>query len=129
MPLVKIETRRGLSPDEKKAVFDAVHDALVAAFRIPPGDRHQRIVEYDPEDFEIPPGKGERYMIVEIDAFAGRSVDAKRLLYKEIVTGLDRVGIPPTDVLIVVRDAARENWGIRGGQAGSDVDLGFDVDI
>jgi hypothetical protein len=29
----------------------------------------------------------------------------------------------------LLRELARENWGIRGGQAASDVDLGFKVDI
>ena len=129
MPLVKIETRRGLTAEQKQLALDAVHDALVAAFRIPEADRHQRIVEYEPEDFEIPPGKSERYMIIEIDAFAGRSIDAKRRLYKEVVAGLGIAGIAPEDILILVRDAARENWGVRGGQAGSDVDLGFDIEV
>ncbi|MGH7858428.1 MAG: tautomerase family protein [Candidatus Binatia bacterium] len=129
MPLVTVQTRRGLTPEQKKLVFDAVHAALVTAFRIPETDRHQRILEHAPEDFEIPPGKGDRYMVVEIDAFAGRSIDAKRLLYKEIVTGLAAAGIPPEDVLIVVRDIPRESWGVRGGQAGTDVDLGFEIDV
>jgi phenylpyruvate tautomerase PptA (4-oxalocrotonate tautomerase family) len=129
MPLVRIETRRGLTADQKQVVGDAVHAALVTAFRIPETDRHQRFIEYATEDFVIPPGKGEPYVVIEIDAFAGRSVDAKRLLYKEIVSGLGAAGVAPTDVLIVVRDVPRENWGIRGGQAGSDVDLGFDVDV
>ena len=129
MPLVKIETRRGLTAEQKRLALDAVHDALVTAFRIPRSDRHQRIVEYDAEDFEIPPGKSERYMIVEIDAFAGRSIDAKRLLYKEIVAGLGAAGIEAGDILILVRDAARENWGVRGGQAGSDIELGFEIEV
>lgn len=130
MPLVKIETRRGgLTAEQKRLALDVVHQALVTAFRIPESDRHQRIVEYEVEDFEIPPGKGDRYMVVEIDAFAGRSVDAKRLLYKEIVTGLEALGIAATDVLIVVRDVPRESWGLSGGRAGSDVDLGFEIEV
>jgi phenylpyruvate tautomerase PptA (4-oxalocrotonate tautomerase family) len=129
MPLVKIETRRGLSREAKQRALAAVHDALVSAFRIPENDRHQRIIEYDAEDFVIPPGKGERYTIVQIDAFAGRSLDAKRLLYKEIVAGLGSAGIPPEDILIVIHDVPPESWGIRGGQAASDVDLGFDIEV
>lgn len=129
MPLVKIETRRGLSAAAKGLVLDAVHDALVAAFRIPERDRHQRLVEYEPEDFEIPPGKGERYTIVGIDAFAGRSPDAKRLLYSEIASRLEGAGIPPADVLVVLREIPRENWGLAGGRAASDVELGFEVEV
>lgn len=129
MPLVRIETRRGLTSEQKGMVFEAVHRALVDAFGILEDDRTQRIVEYEADDFEIPPGKGPRYMIIEIDAFAGRSVEAKRLLYKGIVAGLEPVGISASDVLIVVRDLPRENWGGRGGQAASDVDLGFEVEV
>ncbi len=129
MPLAKIETRRGLTAEQKQLALDAVHGALVTAFRIPENDRHQRIVEYEAEDFEIPPGKSERYMIVEIDAFACRSLDAKRLLYKEIVAGLGSADIAPDDILIVLRDVPPESWGIRGGQAAIDVELGFDIEV
>jgi hypothetical protein len=101
----------------------------VTAFRIPESDRHQRFIEYEPDDFEIPPGKSERCVIVEVDAFAGRSIDAKRLLYKEIVTGIGAAGIAAGDVLVVLRDVPRENWGIRGGQAACDIDLGFEVEV
>jgi phenylpyruvate tautomerase PptA (4-oxalocrotonate tautomerase family) len=129
MQLVKIETRDGLSADEKRAILDAVHEALVVAFRIPDHDRHQRISEYSGEDFEIPPGKGPRYTVVAIDAFEGRSLDAKRLLYKEIVSRLEPIGIPARDVLIVLREVPRENWGLAGGQAATDIDLGFEIEV
>ena len=129
MPLVMIETRQGLPPETKRRMFDAVHLALVNAFKIPDHDRTQRFVEYSPEDFEIPPGKGERYTIVTIDAFAGRSLDAKRALYREIVERLQETGIPKLDVCIVLKEIPTENWGLRGGIAGCDVDLGFNVRV
>ena len=31
--------------------------------------------------------------------------------------------------MITLRESPAENWGIRGGQAASDVDLGFDVNV
>lgn len=129
MPLVTIETRRGLSAETKRRMFDAVHGALMAAFKIPDEDRGQRLIEYAPEDFEIPPGRGERFSIVSIEAFAGRSLDAKRALYKEVVTALDAVGIPKTDIFIVLKEIPVENWGLRGGAAACDIDLGFKVAV
>ena len=129
MPLVTIETRRWMSPTQKVQVFDAVHGALVAAFKIPDKDRHQRLVEYAPEDFEIPPGKGGRYMVVALDVIAGRSLDAKRTLYKEIVGRLGVAGVPAQDILICLREISLDNWGVRGGVAACDVDLGFDVRV
>jgi phenylpyruvate tautomerase PptA (4-oxalocrotonate tautomerase family) len=129
MPLIKIEARRGVAPALKRGLFDAVHEALVACFRIPDDDRTQRFVEYAPEDFEVPPGRGETFTIVTIVAFAGRSLDAKRALYKMIADRFEALGIPRLDVFIVLEEEPRENWGLRGGVAGSDVALGFDVKV
>lgn len=56
MPLVRVETIRGRSLAERKRLLDGVHDALVEAFGIPDDDRTQRMIEHDPENFEIPPG-------------------------------------------------------------------------
>ncbi|MDQ3475453.1 MAG: tautomerase family protein [Actinomycetota bacterium] len=33
------------------------------------------------------------------------------------------------DVTIVILESAPENWGVRGGQPASEVDLGFAVEI
>jgi phenylpyruvate tautomerase PptA (4-oxalocrotonate tautomerase family) len=129
MPLVTIETRRGLRPETKRRMFDAVHAALMAAFKIPDDDRAQRLLEYAPEDLEIPPGRGEGFTIVTIEAFAGRSVEAKRALYGEIVTRLEEVGIPKPDVFIVLKEIPMENWGLRGGVAGCDIDFGFNIRV
>lgn len=38
-------------------------------------------------------------------------------------------GIPADHVTIVVRDIDTTSWGIRGGQAACDVELGFDVNV
>jgi phenylpyruvate tautomerase PptA (4-oxalocrotonate tautomerase family) len=129
MPVVKIDTRRGLPAETKKRLLDAVHDALVIAFKIPDHDRTQRLVEHAPEDFEIPPGKGERYTVVELLVFAGRSVDAKRALYREIVERFETIGIPRMDVFIVLLESPVENWGLRGGIAGCDIDFGFNLKV
>jgi len=66
---------------------------------------------------------------VEITLFAGRSIEAKRSLYKSIVANLGVVGIAPSDIFIVLNEVPLENWGIRGGIPASDVDLGFMVDV
>ena len=129
MPLVRIETRHWVAGDTKLSVLDAVHASLVAAFKIPAHDRNQRIVEYEPADFEASAGKGEHFTIVTIDAFAGRSVEAKRALYQELVSRLAPLGIPPNDLLVVVHDVPLESWGTRGGKAACDIDLGFQIKV
>ncbi len=131
MPHVLIETRREAPEHEESALIEAVHAALVRAFRIPPEDRHVRLLVHEPRRFAVPPGLTEpdRFTLVTINAFAGRSLDAKRALYREIVDGLEPLGIPGDHVSIVVNDVPRSDWGIRGGRAASDVELGFDVNV
>jgi phenylpyruvate tautomerase PptA (4-oxalocrotonate tautomerase family) len=110
-------------------LLDGLHEALVEAFRIPDDDRTQRIDEYPSEDFEIPPGRSEKYMLVEITAFPGRSFEAKRNLYRAITRKLVALGVPALDILIVLNEPALENWGVRGGFAASEVDIGFDIQV
>jgi phenylpyruvate tautomerase PptA (4-oxalocrotonate tautomerase family) len=61
--------------------------------------------------------------------FAGRSMDAKRRLYRGIVDRLASLDIPPSDVLIVLHEPPMENWAINGGVPANEVDGGFKVDI
>ncbi|WP_406055144.1 tautomerase family protein [Kribbella sp. NBC_00889] len=131
MPTALVEVRRRYSEAEEVALMDAVHGALVAAFRIPPEDKNVRLIAHEPHRFACSPNRAqpEFFTLVTIDCFAGRSVQAKRNLYAEIVDRLAPFGIPQDHVLITLRESGAENWGIRGGQAASDVDLGFDVHV
>jgi phenylpyruvate tautomerase PptA (4-oxalocrotonate tautomerase family) len=131
MPTVLIEVRKPYTTEQEMGLMEAVHAALREAFKIKPGDRDVRLIVHEPHRFACPPAceKPEAFTLVGIDAFAGRSVDAKRNLYRAIVANLEPFGIPKNHVKIVLREQPRENWGIRGGQAACDVDLGFKVDV
>ncbi len=129
MPSVRIETRRWMTRETKRAMLDAVHASLVSAFRIPDHDRNQRLVEYEPEDFESSAGKGEHFTVVTIDAFAGRSLDAKRALYQELASRLEPLGVPGNDLLVIVHDVPLESWGTRGGKAACDIEIGFKINV
>ena len=127
MPLVKIHMREGKTDAHKQAVKDGVHKALVSAFKIPERDRTILLNEYDAMHFD---GRDENFTIVEVVAFAGRSKEAKKQLYKEIVANIcGATKLQPADIFIIVNDIPKDNWGIRGGQMASDVDLGFKIDV
>lgn len=128
MPLVHIHVRAGRPPAERKAILDGVHAALVEAFRIPERDRNQLLHQHAPEDFEC--ASGPQFTLVEATVFPGRSLDAKRRLYAAIVRNLQASpGIPPEAVMIVLHEPPLDDWGIRGGQAATDVQLGFEVKV
>jgi phenylpyruvate tautomerase PptA (4-oxalocrotonate tautomerase family) len=129
MPLVKISIRQGRTTSEKKSLLDAVHAALVEAFKIPEGDRNQRLFEFSEENFEISEGKTDRYTLIEITAFPGRSLEAKRKLYQAISKKLEALEIPPNDVFIVLYEPPLESWGIRGGFPASEVNIGFKLNV
>lgn len=127
MPLVKIEIRKGKSKEYKKALLDGVHPALVQSIRIQDYDRKQRLYELDADNFEAPSGD---ITIVEITMFKGRSIKAKKQLFRAIVDNLaENPGIKGDDIIIVLHEPPLENWGIRGGKPACEVDIGFKIDV
>ena len=129
MPVVKISVIEGRTQEEKHAVMTAIHQALIKSFKIPEYERNIRIEEYKKENYILPPGRSEKYTLVEITAFSGRSIDAKRLLYKSIIENLKTLGIDAMDIFIIIYEEPLENWGIRGGIPACDLDLGFNIDV
>ena len=129
MPNVTIEVLRQYSRDEERGLIEAVHSAMVEALALPGWDRTLRLVVHEPHRFAVPPGRSDRYTLIDIDLFSGRSLGAKKALYQGIVRNLGRFGIPPDHVKVLLRESGAENWGIRGGVPASEVDLGFEVNV
>ena len=131
MPKTLVEVRRSYDADSARQILDAVHEALVAAFRIPREDRGVRLIAHAPERFDPPDGLAhpESYTLVTIDCFAGRSLDAKRRLYAEIAVRLAVAAIPRGHVSVILREIPLENWGTTTGVPAADADLGFDVEV
>jgi len=129
MPLARIEVRKSRSADEIAELMEAVYLAQREALKVPEGDRQIRYVEHKPEHFAVPPEKTENYTLVEIVLFPGRTLEAKRHLYQSIVRRFGAIGIAPTDVFIVLHEPPLDNWGLRGGLAASEIDLGFDLNV
>ena len=117
MPLVRIEILKGKDASYQKTLLQAVHDALVTAIGIPDWDRFQQLYELEPECFERAPGKTDRFTMIEITMFPGRSKEQKARIFGEITRELKtRLGIANTDVFIVIREPPNENWGLAGTQ-------------
>ena len=112
-------------------MVEAVRAALSEALRAPADDPVVRLAEYPREEFLLPyPERhSDRYTLVEITMFAGRSMDTKRQLYEAIVRRLVQFEVPGDDILIVLHEPALENWAVDGGTPASEVDVGFRIDI
>ncbi len=130
MPASLIENRHIYTAAEERSIMNSVHDALVEAFRIPPKDLNIRLVIHEPGRFLCSPEleQPDYRTIVTIDCFAGRSIDAKRHLYKEVVDRLAKLGIPRDHVSVILHEVELQNWALGGFPAG-EIDLGFTVEI
>jgi hypothetical protein len=131
MPSATIEVRHAYSPDEEVALMEAVHAAIVEAFEVSPVHRNVTLVVHAPHRFigrtDCP--QPERVTNISIFLLPGRSRAAKRRLYASLVKRLQAFGIPPVCVLVRLHELPAENFGVRGGQALCDVELGYSVAV
>ena len=123
MPFVRITTNFELG-SRKERLSSEFHQLMVkTAHTI----EHARLIVFDekPEAFFQPYNTNGNYAVVEISLFPGRSLETKRSLYHAIADLMEAYGVKPDNTRIVLYEVPRENWGLRGGQAASDIELGF----
>lgn len=126
MPFSRITTNFCL---EYESVFvDSFHQTMMSVLKIPGHDRFV-LVDQRTKGFYQPTNTSGKYIVFEIDMFSGRTIETKRKLYKDLVVLANSVGVVSANVTIILQDVDKENWGIRGGQPASEVELGFNTDI
>jgi phenylpyruvate tautomerase PptA (4-oxalocrotonate tautomerase family) len=128
MPSTRITTGTWARGSERE-VIETVQSALLSALKIPDYDRDVVLDIYDAATRIVPTGRSERYTRIEVVMFSGRSLDAKGALYQALVANLSALGVPATEIKIILQEVPAENWGLRGGQPASEIDLGFEVDV
>ena len=107
MPLLRFDIFEGRSPDQLKALLDATHSALVAAFRIPERDRYQIVHEHPATHFivrdtglGIPRSKN--CVLLQITT-RPRTRRAKEAFYQFLCDGLRKeCDIDPSDVVVSI---------------------------
>ena len=125
MPFVKLEIIKGKSSEYKKELLQSVHEALVLSLEIDDDDRYQRLYELDVANFERREAKTDKFTLIELNLFPGRSKELKRNVIKEITRLLgERLEIEASDVFIIIHEPPLDNWGFLGEQA-SELDLQY----
>ena len=113
----------------KAQLSDVIHSCVVDALQYPWDKRAHRFFPLDPSDFYFPVGRTERYTIIEISMFEGRSLQAKKHLYRLLYERIEaKFGIEPQDVEVTITETPKHNWGIRG-LPGDEVGLNYKVDV
>ncbi|MFE5309565.1 tautomerase family protein [Isoptericola sp. NPDC056605] len=127
MVQVKIYGNRRVWGQRRTEVSDALHAALVGAWRIPEDKRFHRFLLLDDGDLVAP--RSDEYLMIEIVAFAGRTREAKRELIRRVYDDVaPALGVATDDVELVVIESPAESWGIRG-RSGDELSLSYKVDV
>jgi 4-oxalocrotonate tautomerase len=121
MPLVRIDLRRGRPAEERRAIADAVHAALVEAIGIPEQDRFQVVTEHDADALIFDPSylgiaRSDKVVFIQIAISVGRPVDKRIAIFERIAARLKGL-VRPEDVLVNLLETQKENWSFGNGIA------------
>lgn len=110
-------------------VSEIVHGAAVRSLQLPQDKRFHRFIALEPWQLVAPADRSERYLIIEVIMFSGRSTEVKKELLRALMGDLTReLGLHPNDVEVTILESPREHWGIRG-HTGDDLALSYKVEI
>ncbi|MFF4382616.1 tautomerase family protein [Kitasatospora sp. NPDC001547] len=121
MPLVRIDLSTDRPPAVRRAIADAVHQALVDAVGIPADDRFQIVTPHDPEELVFDPNyldvARRDVVCVQITLVAGRPRELKLDLYRRLAANLAEAGVRPEDVFVTLTENALDDWSVGNGRA------------
>jgi phenylpyruvate tautomerase PptA (4-oxalocrotonate tautomerase family) len=121
MPLVRISLREGKSASYRAAIGEAVHRAMVETINVPADDRFQIFSEHEPEGLVydrtyLGIERTDDIVMIQITLNAGRTLEQKRDLYRELAEKLSRnPGLRREDVLVSLVEVPKENWSFGNG--------------
>jgi phenylpyruvate tautomerase PptA (4-oxalocrotonate tautomerase family) len=123
MPLVRLSIQRGRTPEQKRAIADAVYEAMREAINIPENDRFILVDEKAPEDVFMDSnfmsdGRTTAAILVEITLRAGRTDEMKASLYRRIAERIGKAeNIADADIMVVLHENQSADWSFSGGVA------------
>lgn len=122
MPLIYVDLIEGRAPAAVRAVLDAVHDAVVEAFEVPPRDRYQ-VVRTHPNheiiawDTGLGIDRSDALVIVHVVS-RKRTAAMKQRLYRLLADNLAaRCAIDPGDLIVSISENSDEDWSFGHGRA------------
>jgi len=88
-----------------------------------------RFIYIDADSYFYFESRTTKHTIVEINLFEGRSLEAKKKLYKLLFDCFaTELGISNMDLEITLFESPKHNWGIRG-KSGEELDLNYKVEV
>ena len=130
MPTTKIFALRKVMDPIKAELSDAIHECVSEVLKFPQEKRLQRFFPMEEEDFRYGSvDRTEKYTVIEITMFEGRSVETiKKLINSIYEKAPEATGIPRSDIDILVRELPQYAWGLQGS-IGDEQSLGYSVSV
>jgi len=122
MPLLRFDIYEGWSDAEIRAMLDAVHRSMLAAFKVPERDRYQIVHEHPAsrmimEDTGLGIPRTTKFVFIQMTT-RPRTREMKELFYRLVVEEIEKsCGIAPSDVMINLVTVADEDWSFGLGRA------------
>ncbi len=122
MPLLRFDLVEGRTDAELKALLDATHRAMLAAFKVPPGDRYQIVNEHAAsrmliEDTGLGIARSEKIVFLQVTT-RPRPRAMKEEFYRLLVDELETCcGIASSDVVVSMVSNTDEDWSFGYGRA------------
>ena len=122
MPLLYVDLIEGRTPAEIRTLLDAIHDAVVEAFGVPPRDRYQ-VVRTHPShevvawDTGLGIERSAALVVVHVVS-RRRSLEMKQKFYELAAANLaTRSGLDPADLIVSITENDDEDWSFGHGRA------------
>ena len=122
MPLVYIDLIEGRTPSEVRSLLDTIHDAVVDAFEVPPGDRYQ-VVHTHPAheivawDTGLGIERSSRLVVVHMVS-RRRTRETKEKFYELLASNLtNRCAVDTADLIVSITENGDEDWSFGHGRA------------
>lgn len=122
MPLLRFDLIEGRSDAELQALLDAAHGAMLAAFKVPAGDRYQIVHEHKAsrmivEDTGLGIPRTSNVVFLQVTT-RPRPRAQKELFYRMLVEALqEKCAIAPSDVVVSMVANTDEDWSFGHGRA------------
>ena len=122
MPLLRFDLIEGRSDAELKALLDAAHRAMLAAFKVPARDRYQIVHEHKAsrvvvEDTGLGIPRTDKVVVVSVTT-RPRGRQAKEAFYRLLTEELQKsCAIAPSDVMVSMVENTDEDWSFGLGRA------------
>ncbi len=122
MPLVRIDMNKNASAELRKAVSDAVYNAMISVAKVPQDDKFQIITQHEAGELVFPANGylGIDYtpniIFIQVYWVAGRSTEVKKAFYRQIADDIAKAGARKEDIFINLIDCAREDWSFGRGE-------------